>query len=153
MNTITYTLNVNASCETVFELIEDESKARLWMEGVEQMLFNENEKRVGAHFVQHVREGRHVHAYSGEIIEYEPPHKYGLRLGNSAFTMEIRYTLDPNAEGCAILYESTMVESNWLVNMMSRLFSVFTRRLLHRHMQNLKQLAEDDTTSPSPAWS
>ncbi len=150
MNAISYTLDVAAPCESVFALIEDESKASLWMEGVEQLLFNENEKRVGAQFIQHVREGRHVHAYSGEVIEYNPPNNYALRLGNAAFSMEIRYTLKTIEDGCSILYESSMVESNWLVALLARIFSLSTRRLLHRHMQNLKELAETGRSPVAP---
>jgi uncharacterized protein YndB with AHSA1/START domain len=150
MNAISYTLNVSASRESVFALIEDETKADLWMEGVEQMLFNESKKRVGAKFVQHVREGRHLHAYSGEIIEYDPPNSYALRLGNAAFSMEIRYTLEAHDDGCSILYESSMVESNWLVGLIAKIFSMPTRRLLHRHMQNLKELAETGRSPVAP---
>ncbi|MCB2212964.1 SRPBCC family protein [bacterium] len=154
MNTITCTTEIAASREQVFDLIQDESKVGLWMEGVEQLVFQENEKEVGVHFTQHVREGRHLHSYSGEIIQFDPPREYGIWVGNEAFMMQVLYTLEDSGNSCTLNYEARIIQANWFVGLLAGLFKFMTKRLLRRHMANLKQLAENGFVEESvPALS
>lgn len=152
MKSLAYTQRIDAPPSIVFRLLEDADLLQLWMEGVEHVIFEDGEKQVGMRFTQHIREGRHLHVYEGEIIAYDPPRRYEVRLGNDAFRMHVCYELTATDAGTELRYRAEMEEANWFVDLMAALFSTLTRKLLHRHMTNLKQLAESGDYSRSPAW-
>jgi len=140
-----YRLNINAPVGIVFNLVDDDEKVKLWMDGLEEIVYpwgRNYENPVGTRFRQKVREGGRIAEYCGEVIAYDKPTHLGLRIGNSKFLMQVDYRFTPNATGTRLDYEAEMIEARWFIRLMSRFFNGLTIRILERQMNRLKQLAE-----------
>ena len=146
----TYQLDLDAPVETVFRYLDDDALLPLWMEGLEGTAYPEGydpADPVGTRFTQRIREGRRVNTYEGVITSYEAPYHLALRLGNRHFTVAVDYRLRPTLTGTRLDYAARMVSASWATRVLARLFAGFTRRLLDRHMANLKALAEDEAAA------
>lgn len=141
-----YRLNINAPVGTVFNLVDDDEKVKLWMDGLEETLYpwgRNRENPVGTKFRQKVREGGRMAEYDGEVIAYEKPTHLAIRIGNSEFLMQVDYRLTPGPTGTRLDYHAEMIEARWFIRLMSRFFNWLTIRILERQMKKLKQLAEN----------
>jgi uncharacterized protein YndB with AHSA1/START domain len=148
MGKITYQLDINASVGTVFELIDDDEKIKLWMDGLEETIYPSGQDRAnptGTKFVQRIREGGRVGEYEGEVIAYDKPTRLAIDIGNRQFTMRVDYRLSLTPSGTRLDYSAEMIRASWFVRLLSLLFGWFTRRLLDRQMRRLKELAESET--------
>ncbi len=147
---ITYQLDIEAPIGTVFEYLDDDEKLKLWLEGLEETSYpsgRDSENPLGTKFVQKIREGGRVGVYTGEVIAYEKPTRLAIDIGNRQFTMRVDYRLSPTPTGTRLDYSVETVKSTWLVRLMGKLFSGFTRRLLDRQMKKLKEVAESQPLS------
>lgn len=140
-----YHLNINAPVGIVFNLVDDDEKVKLWMDGLEETLYPSGRNRenpVGTKFRQRVREDGRLTEYEGEVIAYSKPTHLGLRIGNSEFLMQVDYRFTPSATGTRLDYTAEMLEARWFIRLMNRFFNWLTLRILDRQMKRLKQLAE-----------
>ncbi|MBI3653136.1 MAG: SRPBCC family protein [Acidobacteria bacterium] len=141
----THTMFINAPVAKVFSLVDDEKNLKRWMDGLEETIFPEGYERaksVGTKFKQRIREGARVNEYDGEVIAYDKPHHLAILLGNKHFTVRVDYRFTADRLQTRLDYQSAMIRSSWFVNLMCKLFAGFTRRLLNKQMQKLKELAE-----------
>lgn len=75
--TVTYSQEIVAPIDRVFDLIDDDQKIKLWMDGLEETIYPEGldrEQAVGTTFKQRIREGGRVVEYDGEVTAYDRPH-------------------------------------------------------------------------------
>ena len=142
---ITYQLQINAPIEKVFDLVDDDDKIKLWMEGLEETIYTspqDRENPVGTTFKQKIREGGRVTEYDGVVTAYEKPKHLGVQISNSSFAMQVDYRFTSTPTGTRLDYVAEMVDPSWFTRLMSKLFSWLTNRILHKHMKNLKALGE-----------
>jgi uncharacterized protein YndB with AHSA1/START domain len=147
---ITYQLDIVAPIGMVFEQIDDDEKLKLWMEGLEETIYPQGRdphNPLGTCFIQKIREGGRVGEYTGEVIAYEKPTRLAIDIGNSQFTMRVDYRLSPTPVGTRLDYSVETIKATWLVRLLGKIFSGFTRRLLDRQMKKLKELAESQPLS------
>ena len=142
---ITYQMDINAPIEKVFDLVDDDEKIKLWMEGLEETIYTspqDSENPVGGTFKQKIREGGRVTEYDGVVTAYEKPNHLGVQIGNASFKMQVDYRFSKISTGTRLNYETDMVNPSWFARIMGTLFSWLTKRILNKHMANLKALAE-----------
>jgi uncharacterized protein YndB with AHSA1/START domain len=147
---ITYQLDIEAPIGAVFEQIDDDQKLKLWMEGLEETVYpsgRDPQNPLGTRFIQKIREGNRVGEYAGEVIAYEKPKRLAIDIGNRQFTMRVDYRLSPTPAGTRLDYSAETIKATWLVRLLGKLFSAFTRRLLDRQMKKLKEVAESQPIS------
>lgn len=151
MKDITYMIDIHAPIETVFECINDNEKQKIWMEGLKETRYPEGydpSNPVGTKFVQKIKEGGRVIEYDGEVIAYDEPKLTAVRIGNNSFSVKAFYELSEIPEGTRLNYRAEMGSANMLTKVMGFLFSWLTKRILHKQMTKLKELAEQESNVP-----
>jgi uncharacterized protein YndB with AHSA1/START domain len=144
---VTYQLEVNAPIGKVFDMVDDDENLKLWMEGLEEIIYPSGydpAKPVGTEFRQRIREAGRVSEYKGEIVAYEKPRHIGIHIGNQQFLMRVDYRFTPTVTGTRLDYRAEMLEASRFVRIISVLFGWFTRRILDKQMKKLKELAEEE---------
>ncbi len=142
---VTYQLDINAPIGVVFDFLDDDQKLKLWIDGLEETSYPDGQDQVnpiGTKFKQRIREGGRVVEYDGEVTDYVKPTFLGIRIGNRQFTLQVDYRLNATATGTRLNYKAEAVGASWLVKLLGKLFSPFTRRILDKQMKRLKRLAE-----------
>lgn len=149
-----YTIDIDAPIETVFDLIDNPEKSKLWMEGLEDTTYTSDDTKAmgaGTTFKQRIREGAQVVEYDGEITHYRKPEYLAMHIGDGNFTMHVEYKLVPLDSGTRLHYASEGEVHTWYGQVMEALYSWFTKRIIDRHLDKLKQMAEDPAAfSPMP---
>jgi carbon monoxide dehydrogenase subunit G len=141
----TYTQEIHAPVEKVFDLIHDPEKHKLWLQGVEETRYvgdYDPENPVGAKFKQRIREGGRVKEYDGEVTAFTRPSHLGIRLSSPLFAVQVDYRLTPVGGGTRLDYAAEVSCFHWLFRLMARIFGPLTRIILKKQMQKLKELAE-----------
>lgn len=150
----TYTMDIAAPIEKVFDLIDNPEKCKMWMDGLEETVYTSDEHQnrgSGTTFKQRIREGAQVVEYDGEITHYRPSEHLAMRIGDGNFTMHVEYTLTPLEHGTRLHYSSEGEVHTWYGQVMEALYSWFTTRIIDKHLDTLKRLAEDPAVfSPMP---
>jgi len=144
---ITYRMELNAPIERAFNMVDDDRKARQWMNGLKEIIYifpYNRHNPVGAKFKQRVREGVRVVEYDGEIVAYDKPRHLGLRIGNRQLTVQIDYRFSATGEGTELEYSSRTLRTGRGGLLMDRFFGWLAQRLVERQMQTLKELAENE---------
>ena len=143
---ITYQVDIEATIEQVWMLLDDETQLPLWMPEIVEMVYPEGRDRdapVGTTFRQKIKEGGRVKEYEGEVTAYDAPRKLGIRLGDGQFFFDVTYKLSPIGTGTRLDYSAELAVKTLLARIMGVLFRPLTMRILNRHMVNLKRVAED----------
>jgi uncharacterized protein YndB with AHSA1/START domain len=141
----TYSMDVNAPIEKVFNCVEDTEKMKLWMDGLEETTYvtpRDLANPVGTKFKQKIREGGRVQEYDGEVLAYEKPKLLAVRIGNKYFHAIAEYRFTPTHNGTRMDYNCDVTCHHWFFRIMMVLFSWFTKRILRKQMTKLKALAE-----------
>ena|SRR5438552_17432496 len=141
----TYTQDINAPIEKVFDLIHDPEKHKLWLQGVEETRYvgpYDAANPVGAKFKQKIREGGRVKEYDGEVTAFARPKHVGIRLWSPQFSVTVDYCLTPLDRGTRLDYSCDVACGHWFFRLMAKLFSFFMRGMLRKQMLKLKELAE-----------
>jgi uncharacterized protein YndB with AHSA1/START domain len=141
----TYSVEMNAPIDKVFDCVEDQKKMRLWMDGLEETIYTSERdpaNPVGTKFKQKIREGGRVQEYDGEVLAYEKPKHLAVRIGNKYFHAVADYRFTPTAEGTRLDYACDVTCHSRLFKVMMFFFGWFMRRILRKQMTKLKELAE-----------
>lgn len=141
----TFTLDVNAPADKVFDLIHDPEKHKLWLQGVEETRYlgaYDPEYPVGTKFKQKIREGGRVKEYDGEVTAFARPTHLGIRLDSPQFSVAVDYRLTPLDGDTRLDYTADVTCCSWFVRLMVGLFSFLLRGILKKQMRKLKELAE-----------
>ena len=142
---ITYTQEIHAPMEKVFDLIADPEKHKLWLKGVEETRHLEPydpENPVGTKFKQRIREGGRVKEYDGEVTAFARPKHLGIRLFAPQFSVTVDYHLTPLESGSRLDYLAEFTCGSWFFRLLGRIFSFLMRGMLRKQMLKLKELAE-----------
>ncbi len=145
MAALTYSQEIGAPIETVFELVDYGENLKLWMDGVEETTYTSEVDRdnpVGATFKQRIREGGRVSEYDGEWVAYARPNHIGVTIGSGSFQFQTDYRFSSTPSGTRLDYSADVVASTWWVRILSLLMNWFTKRILVKQMTKLKEVAE-----------
>ena len=145
----TYSMDIAAPAERVWELIDDHENLKRWMDGLEDTSYPDGLDRnrpVGTRFVQRIREGGRVSEYQGTVTAYDRLKHLAIEIGNRAFTMAVDYRLTPIPAGTRLDYSAVMKRGGMFITIMTALFGWLTRKILRKQMAKLKALAEAPAT-------
>lgn len=139
-------VDIEAPVETVWAFLDDGSRLALWMPEVVETDFPKDYDRdnpVGTHFRQTIREGGRKKIYLGEVTLYDRLRLLGLHLSDGRLEVDVVYRLGPMGTGSRLDYEARVAVRRWYGWIAALAFRPLTRRILARHLANLKRLAED----------
>lgn len=142
---IDYSIDIMAPIERAFEYISEHEKQKLWMDGLVDVVFDtpfDKDNPVGAKFRHRIREAAHITDYNGEILVYEKPKLMAVCIGNNMFSVEVNYSLVSLDKGTRLDYSADVITISPFTSIMSRLFTLFTKRVLERQMRRLREITE-----------
>jgi uncharacterized protein YndB with AHSA1/START domain len=144
---IATTIDIDAPTRRVWALLEDERNLRLWMPDVLETTYPGGKPEGdpgGARFLQKIREGGRVSTYEGEVTACEPPRLLGVRLGDGRhFETDVVYRLSERGAATRLDYDCEVRLKSWLGRLMIVVGGPMARRIVKRHMANLKRVAEE----------
>lgn len=138
-------MDIMAPIERAFEYISEHEKQKLWMDGLVDVVYDPPFDRgnpVGAKFHHRIREAAHITDYNGEILMYDKPNLMAVCIGNSMFRVEVNYSLVSLENGTRLDYSADIITGSPFTSIMSRLYTLFTKRVLDRQMRKLRELTE-----------
>lgn len=141
------TVDINAPLDKVWPLLDEDENLKLWMPDVIETSYPDGKPegdRVGTRFAQKIREGGRVNTYFGKVTAYEPGRLLGVRLGDERkFTTDVTYRLSEQGTGTRLDYACDVQLLSWLSRLMIWIGGPMMRRIVKRHMANLKRAAEE----------
>ena len=153
----TYTVLIDCTPEQLWPWIEEPDKQKQWMKGLlENVDMSDGPTRVGSTFRMTIQEGRRVAEYTGEITNYDPHRRLGVRLWGEALKgIEIiaDYKLQNLGVRTRLDYVATADASRagFFVKLMMPLFKLFSAMQLRGFMKTLKHLAEAEAAQTTVA--
>lgn len=133
----THHVDIQASPEKVFSVLDDPSNIVKWAGGVVE---NENldvkDENVGTTFRQVYDEKGRRMEFQGVVTKYEKDRAMGVHLEGSGFDLDVDYTLQPMAGGTRLVQDSE-VHFKGLWKVMGVLMMPFMKKA------GCKQLEED----------
>lgn len=133
---------MNRPVDEVFAFVTDLQNGKMWQAGfVESRLMSEGPIGVGTKF-QDVREflGRRFQS-TGEIIEYQPSNKFGLRLTSGPVPFTGRFTFESVEDGTRLIFVGEG-EPGWFFKLLEPLVVYGFRRQLQENFATLKEFLE-----------
>jgi len=141
----TYSVEIMAPIDKVFNCVEDTEKMKQWMDGLEETRYTSDRdpaNPVGTKFKQRIREGGRVQEYDGEVLAYEKPKHPAVRIGNKFFHAVADYRFAPTHGGTRLDYTCTVTCHSWFIRVMAFMFGWLMKHILRKQMTKLKELAE-----------
>lgn len=142
---LTYQANIEASVETVFDLVSDIEHLSRWMDSLKESEYVggfDPAHPIGTRFRQRASEMGQEIEYEGEIIEYERPYLFAVRAGNQNFMIEMRYRLTATEAGTHLEYRAVAVKASFKFRLLASAFTSVAEKTLARQMKNLQELAK-----------
>jgi uncharacterized protein YndB with AHSA1/START domain len=139
------TVEIEAPIGKVFDFINDETKHKLWLEGLEETIREPgyNQKNpVGSKFKQKIREGKKIEVYEGEVTAYERPKHLGARVHNKAFSVQVDYRLTHFKKMTHLEFTSEVTFHNLAFKMLAGMSRSIMRAVIDKQMKAVKELIE-----------
>lgn len=140
-------IEINAPIGKVFDFINDETKHKLWLEGLEDTIREPGYDRknpVGSKFKQKIREGKKVEVYDGEVTAYDRPKHLGARVHNKSLSVQIDYRLKHVKKTTHLEFTSEVTFHNLALKMVAGMSRSIMRGILEKQMKTVKELIEAD---------
>jgi len=140
------TVDIDAPIERVWPLLDRDENLKLWMPDVIETTYPGGKPEgdpVGTRFEQKIREGGRVNTYLGEVTAYEPRRLLGVRLGDERnYSTDVTYRLNAKGTGTRLDYACDVKLLSWLSRVMILIGGPMMRRIVKRHMANLRRVAK-----------
>ena len=139
-------MGINAPAETVFACVDEPELIVQWVEGaVEHAYTSERNPAnpVGQRFRQKLRMGKSIKEFQGEIIAWESPTHFGLRIPAPAYLSEAHFRIAPNgATRSTIDYSINITLHKPLIRLISPLMRLPLTLFVRKQIGRLKACAE-----------
>ena len=139
------TIEIEAPIGKVFDFINDETKHKLWVEGLEETIREPGYNRknpLGSKFKQKIREGKKIEVYDGEVTAHERPKHLGARVYNKSFSVQVDYRLQKVKNTTRLEFVSEVTFHSLAFKMLAGLSGSIMRAVLEKQMKMVKQLIE-----------
>jgi uncharacterized protein YndB with AHSA1/START domain len=138
---LTHTETINATRETVFDLLSDPEKQLLWRDGLVEIERVEGSSDIGAKTVEVFHKGhkKTVYRISSEIVASEAPALFATRVSHPDFSGEITYRLDTVDGKTRLVSEADMTYAG---NAVARFLGQMAAHHNRADMKKLIRLAE-----------
>jgi uncharacterized protein YndB with AHSA1/START domain len=139
------TIEINAPIGKVFDFINDETKHKLWLEGLDETIREPGYDRkhpVGSKFKQKIRDGKKLEVYDGEVTAYDRPKHLGARVHNKSLSVQIDYRLKNVKKVTHLEFTSEVTFHNFALKMVAGMSRSIMRAVLEKQMKTVKELVE-----------
>ena len=141
----TLSIEIHAPIQTVFDLIHDPQKHKLWLHGLEETIYEPDydpDHPLGASFKQKIRQGMAVQEYDGEVTSFEKPSHLGVRLSGRSLTALVDYRLKSMRKVTRVDFTSELTFKSVAIRAMATVSGPLLRGILQEQMNRLKEIAE-----------
>jgi hypothetical protein len=138
-------IDIKAPIGKVFDFINDETKHKLWLDGLEETIREPGYDRknpLGSKFKQRIREGKKIEVYDGEVTAYERPKHLGARVHNKAFSVQVDYYLKHVKKVTHLEFVSEVTFHNLAFKMLAGLSGSIMKTVIEKQMKAVKALIE-----------
>jgi uncharacterized protein YndB with AHSA1/START domain len=144
-------IRIRATPESVFELLTDPVAAKSWVIGLVDIIPSSpgSLQVVGGRFTETLREGSRLVEYDGEVLAYDRPRAYGVRMENAQFSINMHYSLEPVADGTVVHQAVDLNPRSSFVRFLLSVFRFLTRLMLNKQLNQLKRAAEQGVGTPA----
>ena len=146
MKKTVYSQVIKAPINTVFEVVNSDEHIKKWMEGFVENIYEDDfdyENPVGKKFIQRLEEDGKIQEYDGEVLSYNRPKELGIRLKHSSFQVDVYYRFSSvETDQTRLDFECNVEMYSSMAKMVGFLYSWFTKRILIKQMNDLKEYAE-----------
>lgn len=134
-------VEINAPKDFVFGFIDDYTKHKQWIKGLEDEKYNSVEGQVGSTFTQKIKMYGSEDEYQGKVLEYEAGKLYQIEVGDKWVDFKIEYAVEEISKETTLLTETA-----WILKGVSfyKLFKIIDRHILHEQLKRLKDIAETE---------
>jgi uncharacterized protein YndB with AHSA1/START domain len=137
---------VNAAAETVFTCVDQPEHIVQWVEGAVEHAYVTDRNLadpVGQRFRQRLRMGKSVKEFHGEIIAWEAPTHFGLRIPSPAYSSEAHFHISSNGPTRSTVdYSIDITLHKAIVRLLSPLMQVPLTFFVRKQIGRLKSYAE-----------
>ena len=143
--TLTYTLEIGAFVETIFDCLDLAEKQPQWLLGLERTDFPDGRpkgEQAGTRFTQLVRQKGGLAEYEGLILVHQRPRRLCVRVGNRHFTALVDYRLHSLGKGSSLSFTARLVFHTLVGRMTGTLYAGASRKIAIEQLVALKQFAE-----------
>jgi uncharacterized protein YndB with AHSA1/START domain len=141
------TIDIEAPIGKVFDFINDDTKHKLWLEGLEETIREpgyDRKRPLGSKFKQKIKEGKKIEVYHGEVTAYERPKHLGARVYNKSFSVQVDYRLTKIKNLTHLEFSSEVTFHSLAVKMLAGLSGSIMRAVIEKQMKAVKQLIESE---------
>jgi hypothetical protein len=138
-------IEITAPIHTVFDLIHDDQKHKLWLDGLEETIYEPDydpAHPLGAKFKQRIREGKVIQLYDGQVIAFKKPRHLGVRLSSSSVTAIVDYRLASVKKATLVEFTSELSFKSVATRALAAVSRPVLRGILQLQMNKLKEIAE-----------
>jgi hypothetical protein len=142
---LTYSLDIDAFIETIFDCIDEAGKQPQWLSGLERTVFPNGRpagEQAGTHFTQLVRQKGGLAEYEGMILLHHRPRRLTVRVGNRHFTALVDYRLASLGARSRLDFSCRLLFHTLVGRMTGKLYAGQARRIAIEQLVALKQFAE-----------
>lgn len=148
---ISHTIDINSTPETVFQWLNDPTRAMDWMSSVSQTeLLHETVETVGTIFRETVGEDGRSTDLWGVITDYRPNRSISFHLEGESHAVDVEYCLEPMGNGTRLTQNATVRFTTLFMKVFGLFLGpLFKKQVLEQSQMEfarLKQLCE----APAP---
>ena len=141
----TRSIRINATPDTVWSLLDDESRLPLWMPHIVSTRYPDGIDKsnpVGTRFIQEMREGDKISSYEGEVTEYEKGRLLGVLMRPHAFAIHAVYHVSGDDDWTRLDYGCDVKPMTWRGYLMVWYGKRLLNSILDQQLARLKFAAE-----------
>jgi hypothetical protein len=142
---LTYTLEIRAFVETIFDCLDLPEKQTQWLSGLERTVFPDGRpagSQAGTRFTQLVRQKGGLAEYEGVILTHVRPRRFTVRVGNRHFTALVDYRLESLGDRSRLDFTARLLFHTLVGKMTGALYAGKSRRIAIDQLVALTQFAE-----------
>jgi hypothetical protein len=139
-------VEIGAPADLIFACVDEPDKIEKWVEGIVDHKYTaaRNEANpVGTPFHQRLKQGKRVLEFDGQIIAWEKPTHFGLRIPTKSYSTDAHFHISPVGQRSSRLEYTLEVTLNSLgAKVIGSLIRMPLGFFVKRQMNRLKHLAE-----------
>jgi uncharacterized protein YndB with AHSA1/START domain len=137
------TLEISKPAVQVFALIDDLSKAPLWLEScIELRQTNDKPRVVGTPLHYEYRQGGRAGAMDGVVTAYDPGRQLAMRFTDDRFEVAIDFRLSASGSGTLVGHTVAITPKSLLGRLMSPLIQLGNRKQVVSNLARAKEILE-----------
>jgi hypothetical protein len=143
MPTYSHSLDVDASPDAVYAIIDDTDRTPEWLDRCTRIdNLEDGPNRVGTPLRYHYRDGRRTGTMDGRIVTHDAGRRFAMTFADKMMDVTVDFRTDPAAGGGTRLTHDIDIRTRGV----GKLFTPLIKRSLPKQtvsaMENLKALAE-----------